>query len=463
MSDQLIIFDLDGVLVETKDIHFDALNVALSEVDPATQISHAEHLSQFDGLDTRTKLRILSRLGRLDPKDVDQVWERKQQLTALSLAAQKSNPEILEVFRLLKQAGFQIAIASNSVGATVTSEVERLGLAKFVDIILSNEEVAQPKPHPEIYWRAMILAEKGPENTTILEDSSVGRRAAITSGARLIPIDSPSEITLDFAREVLLKITTKGAKPPWKAKQLKILIPMAGAGTRFAEAGYTFPKPLIEIMGRTMIEVVVKNLRVEGDFIFIVQRGHFEKFNLGHYLNLLAPGCEIVIVDKITDGAARTALLAEKLIDNESPLLIANSDQFLDWDSSEILYQLGSAGTDGGLITFESTHPKWSFAKLDDEGWVTEVAEKDPISNVATTGVYYWSRGSDFVKFAKQMIQKDIRTNGEFYICPVYNEAIEAGLKIRARPITQMWGLGTPEDLSSFIADPVAVQKLREL
>ena len=464
MSQQkLIVFDLDGVLVETKNLHFETLNRALQEVDATANISQAEHLSKFDGLDTQTKLELLVRQGRLDSNAVDRVWERKQELTLAALQGQDANPEIREVFVILKRSEFVTAVASNSIRATVNAEIERLGISDLVDIILSNEDVVQPKPHPEIYWRAMILAKSGPEHTTILEDSNVGRRAALASGAELIPIDSPSDVTTQFAEEVLLAITTRPRKSVWKAKNLKILIPMAGAGSRFAAAGYTFPKPLIEIQRKPMIEVVVKNLAIRGDFIFLVQKEHFETYSLGSFLSLLAPGCEIVIVENLTDGAARTALLAEDLIDNDTPLLIANSDQFVDWDSSEILYQLGSEGIDGGLITFESTHPKWSFAKTNDEGWVTEVAEKNPISNMATTGIYFWSKGSDFVKYAKQMIQKDIRTNGEFYIAPVYNEAIADGLKIRARSVKQMWGLGTPEDLDTFLNDPIAVQKLREL
>ena len=106
---------------------------------------------------------------------------------------------------------------------------------------------------------------------------------------------------------------------------------------------------------------------------------------------------------------------------------------------------------DGGILTFTATHPKWSFVKLDENGFVNEVAEKKPISNNATCGVYFWKKGSDYVKFANQMIEKDIRTNNEFYVCPIFNQAIEDNKKIKTFNIKKMWGLGTPEDLRRFL------------
>jgi dTDP-glucose pyrophosphorylase len=200
-----------------------------------------------------------------------------------------------------------------------------------------------------------------------------------------------------------------------------------------------------------MIQVVVNNLNVEANFIFICQNEHYEKYNLKSVLNLIAPGCDIVRVDGLTEGAACTTLLAKELINNDEPLLLANSDQFIEWNSNECLYAFTADSIDGGIVTFEATHPKWSFAKLGDDGFVSEVAEKNPISNMATVGIYYWKKGSDYVKYSEQMIEKNIRTNNEFYICPVFNEAIQDGKKIRAKHIEKMWGIGTPEDLKYFL------------
>jgi dTDP-glucose pyrophosphorylase len=157
-----------------------------------------------------------------------------------------------------------------------------------------------------------------------------------------------------------------------------------------------------------------------------------------------------VLVNSVTEGAACTVLLAQKYIDNDMQLLIVNSDQFITWNN-RILYEWSIAAVDGGILTFTSTHPKWSFVKVNNNGDVVEVAEKKPISNIATVGIYYWKHGKDFVKYAKQMIHKNIRVNNEFYICPVFNEALLDNKKIKAHFVEKMCGLGTPEDLERFL------------
>ena len=174
-------------------------------------------------------------------------------------------------------------------------------------------------------------------------------------------------------------------------------------------------------------------------------------YNLDALLSLITPGCKIVETEGMTEGAACTALLAKKHINTNAPLFFANSDQFVEWDSNEFMYKMNETDADGGIVTFEATHPKWSFAKIDEKGLVTEVAEKKPISNIATVGYYYWKQGKDFVKYAEQMINKNIRVNNEFYVCPVFNEAIKDNKQIRTFNTKGMWGLGTPEDLNYYL------------
>jgi len=239
----------------------------------------------------------------------------------------------------------------------------------------------------------------------------------------------------------------------YKNDKLRILIPMAGAGSRFAERGYVFPKPLIEINKKPMIQVVVENLNIECEYIFLVQKEHIENFNIDKMLSLIVPNCKIVTLEGLTEGAACTTLLAKELINDEKPLLIANSDQFIIWDPNEVMYSFINKDVDGGILTFASNHPKWSYAKTNEYGYVVEVAEKNPISNNATVGIYYWKKGSDYVKFAEEMIEKDIRVNNEFYVCPVYNQAIQDGKKIIIENIDSMWGIGTPEDLEVFLKE----------
>ena len=301
-----------------------------------------------------------------------------------------------------------------------------------------------------MYWDAMSGFKINPENTLIIEDSPNGLLAAQRSGANVWRVKSPEEITIKNLTSHL-EGNKKLMTTRWQDSNLNVLIPMAGAGSRFQAAGYTFPKPLIEVRGQPMIQTVVENLNCESPHTFIVQKSHRNKYNLDTLLNLISPDCHIIEADGITEGAACTTLLSKDVINNDQPLLIANSDQYVDWDTSEFLYKMQEQDADAGILTFKSTHPKWSFAKVDDNGSVTEVAEKNPISDIATVGIYYWKRGSDYVKYTEQMIEKNIRHNNEFYVCPVFNEAIEDGKVVKTFGIEKMWGLGTPEDLDFFL------------
>lgn len=238
---------------------------------------------------------------------------------------------------------------------------------------------------------------------------------------------------------------------------LNIVVPMAGRGSRFAEAGYEMPKPLIDVFGHPMIEYVTKNItpNCEHRFIFICQEEHLRKYELAAKLNKIAPGCEIVTVDHITEGAACTVLLAEKYINNDDSMMIANSDQFVDTDINVYIGAMGEA--DGLIMTMPADDPKWSFIKYNSDGFVTMVREKEVISDEATVGIYNYKRGKDFVKYAHQMIEKNIRVNNEFYVAPVYNEMIDAGMKIVYNDVgAKMYGLGTPDDLKYFMEQEVA-------
>ena len=232
---------------------------------------------------------------------------------------------------------------------------------------------------------------------------------------------------------------------------MKILIPMAGRGKRFEDAGYSFPKPIIDINGKPMIQIIVENLNFSAEHVFLCQKEHSEQYSLKELLELISPNCKIVQVNGITEGAACTALLAKEFINNDEELIIANSDQWIDWNNQHFLSYLRKNEAAGGIVTFIATHPKWSFVKINDKNEVLEVAEKRPISNIATVGIYYFKKGKYFVNAAEKMIEKNIRTNNEFYIAPVYNEMIQSGKKILHYPIAEMRGLGTPEDLSRFL------------
>jgi dTDP-glucose pyrophosphorylase len=242
---------------------------------------------------------------------------------------------------------------------------------------------------------------------------------------------------------------------------LNIVVPMAGRGSRFANAGYELPKPLIDVSGRPMIDVVIENLQParEHRFVFVAQREHEQRFGLTATLAQWAPGCEVVLIDDITEGATCTVLETRHLIDSDDPLMIANSDQYIDFSIDDYLAAFDESGTDGFIMTMTATHPKWSFIRFDDQGTPIGVAEKQPVSDVATVGIYNYARGRDFVRAAEAMIAADDRVNGEFYVAPTYDHLVAAGGTIGylgiGTDVEGMYGLGTPEDLDYFLSHPI--------
>lgn len=450
---KLIVFDLDGVLVDAREIHYNALNAALFDVDEKYVIGRQEHLSLYDGLSTTKKLNMLSDNKNLPRELHNPIWNLKQEKTINIIDNFDKDIRICDILKKLKKDGYTIACATNSIRKTAKLQLIRKGFFEHIDFLYTNQDVSKPKPSSEIYLRCMLRANVDPNETLIIEDSHHGRKAAINSGGHLCAVKNSSDVTYEKINSKIKSINSKqDIKPKWQGGKMNVLIPMAGAGSRFQAAGYTFPKPLIEVNGKPMIQVVVDNLNIDARHIFVVQKEHYEKYNLKHLLNLISPDCEIVQVDGITEGAACTTLLAKKFIDNDEPLIFANSDQFLDWDSNEFMYSMEADGIDGGMLTFTATHPKWSFAKINEDGLVTEVAEKKPISDIATAGIYYWKHGKDYVRYAEQMIEKNIRFNNEFYVCPVFNEAIKDSKKIKTFHFDGMWGIGTPEDLQTFLS-----------
>lgn len=454
---KLIIFDLDGVLVDAKELHYEALNEALSVIGSEFVINREEHLSTFDGLNTTKKLNMLTERKNLPVEKHDEVWKLKQKMTINIINRYERDERLCQILSKLKNEGYMMCVASNSIRETVKMMLVRKGFMEYFDFFYSNQDVKHPKPGAEIYLKSMITAGVSPIETLIIEDSHIGRKAAQSSGAFLCPVMNSNDVTYEKIKIHLDKHNDKKTfNPKWQGGNMKVLIPMAGAGSRFANAGYSFPKPLIDVRNKPMIQVVVDNINIDAQHIFIVQKSHYEKYHLRTLLNLISPDCEIIQVEGVTEGACCTTLLAKEFIDNDCPLIIANSDQFIEWDSNAFMYTMESDSIDGGILTFKSTHPKWSFAKLDSNGYVERIAEKEPISDIATVGIYYWLKGADYVKYAERMIEKNIRINNEFYVAPVYNEAIADGKKMKTFDIQKMWGLGVPEDLSSFLDSDVS-------
>lgn len=238
---------------------------------------------------------------------------------------------------------------------------------------------------------------------------------------------------------------------------LNIVIPMAGYGSRFANAGFELPKPLIPVHQVPMVKLVIENITPNEPhrFIFVCQQEHSSRYRIENLLKEWAPNCEIIFIKEVTAGAACTVLLAENLIDNDCELMIANSDQWVDIDINEYLAAQRRCPLDGIIMTMEASDPKWSYVGFDEAGKVTSVVEKQVISSEATVGIYNFKKGSLFCSAARSMIRQKKTVDGEFYVAPAYNELIASGSEIGVFNIGAlgegMHGLGTPTDLAQFL------------
>lgn len=444
---KLLLFDLDGVLVSTKELHFEAFNESLKKNDLKI-LSFQEHLNIYDGLSTRQKIDKYIELNNLK-LNKEKIWSDKQKITAKKIFEYNFyNQEIYDTFFKLKQDGYIICVCTNSIKETTESILKSLKIDCLINKYYCNENIKTPKPFPEIYWQPMIDFAIEPSNTYIFEDSPIGILSAKQSGANLVLIKNIKEIEY---KNIIDKMNDSKKELPYI--DINILIPMAGNGSRFQQAGYTFPKPLIDVNGKPMIQNVVDNFGFRANFIFVVRKEHREKYNLDSLLSLIAPNCKIIEVDKLTEGAACTTLLAKEFINNDKELILANSDQYVNTDLISFLYNARNKNVDISYLCFDGSHPKFSFVKTDENGFIIEAAEKKPISNIANVGIYYWKTGADFVKYTEQMISKNIRTNGEFFNSPAVNEAIIDNKKANVQMVKHedFWCTGDPESLQFYL------------
>jgi len=443
-----IIFDMDGVLCDLVEAHRIALNRAIWEIAGNQFVINDDDQIKYNGLPTKVKLNKLISDKNLPHHLLNDISDLKQKYTLDAISDSLTpSKDLIKTLTALKER-YVLICASNSIKETIIKALSKMEILSFFDHILSNEDVKLSKPSPEIYLKAFIASNSYPKECVIVEDSQHGREAAVKSGAHVCDVNNVEDTTLE--RIVSFISSIEKTKVKWSAKNsLNVLIPCAGAGSRFASAGYKKPKPLVDIQGLPMLKTVVDNLNIDANYIFVVQKDHYDKYHLDTILPLIAPNCKIVCVEGLTEGAACTSLLAKEFIDNDNHLLIANSDQFVEWESPDFFWHALSKKLDGLILTFKASGNKWSYVKLDGD-YVVDVQEKVEISDIATVGIYYFNKGSEYVKYAQQMIDNKIKHNNEYYIAPVYNEMIKDNKKIGIKYCDKMYGLGTPEDLEYF-------------
>jgi HAD superfamily hydrolase (TIGR01509 family) len=462
-----ILFDLDGVLFEGVDFHKEMFLNALYNVCPHTNITTDFHNTVLNGLSTKQKLDFLLNRGIITKVESIKINQEKINKTREGLNAfQIKNTSIVSIVQYLKNANYKLYCVSNSIRDTCETVLKRLGIDTYFTGIVSNEDIRHPKPSPEPYLHAFQTFGLNPYECIILEDSQHGRTAAYKTRAHVLPIVDTLDVTLSKILHEIEK--TQMPRHIQDKQHVNIVVPMAGHGSRFSKVGYTVPKPFIPVFGKPMIQWVIENIMPKDEtyddvtiqpniiphFHFVAQAEHLKQYDLGKICRSLNIDYTITTVDKVTEGPACTVLLTKQHINTNDPLITINSDQYLDWNVGDFYKSLLNPEVDGCINTFHQPNQqdlKWSYAKLDEQGYVTEVAEKKYISDLATTGIYGWKRGSDFVRCAEEMIAENVRVNNEFYVCPVYNWLIKDGGKVRTYNCKKLWGLGVPEDLDHFL------------
>ena len=449
-----IIFDLDGVLIDARTLHYEAFRQAFESLCPPHTLSWKEHEDLYDGLSTRQKLEKMIDMKIILKEDSARISSEKQRITNILIEKTvKARPYLINLLKTLRSEGYTLVCATNSIRETLDTMLNTVKISEFFSFTLSNNDVDNPKPSPEIYSLAFNKLGLLPRQCLICEDSPHGRKAAYSSGAHVLEIEDANDLTLEKIHQ---KINSIQNNIPIVDSTIQIVIPMAGEGSRFQKAGYTVPKPFIDVRGKYMIQWVIDNVKSTKynlEFIFLCREKHLENNSMS-FLDKMGASYKIVPVKTLTEGAACTVLLAKNVLNPELPIVIVNSDQYLEWDADSFYTSLLNPTYDGVISTFYSPDPsdiKWSFVELDENTRITKVAEKIWLGPNATTGIYGWKRASDFILYTEQMIQKNIRVNNEFYVCPVYNEAIQDSKKIRLVECKKLWGLGVPNDLDNFL------------
>ena len=449
-----IIFDLDGVLVDARTLHYEAFRQAFELLCPPQTLSWKQHEELYDGLSTRQKLQKMIDMNILSKETASRISSEKQRITnTLIEKTVKVRPYLIHLLKRLRSKGYILVCATNSIRETLDTMLDTIKVSEFFSFTLSNNDIDNPKPSADIYSLSFNKLGLLPEQCLICEDSPHGRKAAYSSGAHVLEIEDASDLTLE---KIYQKIYMIQDAIPIVHPRIQVVIPMAGEGSRFQKAGYTVPKPFIDVKGKHMIQWVIDNVssvKYKLDFIFLCRETHLENNSMS-FLHSQGISYKIVPVKTLTDGAACTVLLAKNVLNPELPIVIVNSDQYLEWNADSFYTSLLNPTYDGVISTFyspDSSDTKWSFVELDENTLITKVAEKIWLGPNATTGIYGWKRASDFILYTEQMIQKNIRVNNEFYVCPVYNEAIQNKKKIRFIECKKLWGLGVPDDLEYFL------------
>ena len=453
---ELIVFDLDGVLVESKDLHYDALNEAITQVAGADYIiTRPEHETVYDGLSTNQKLRLMTIHKDLPLAMHKPIWVKKQQLTDDMVRDQlKPDEALLDGLRALKAAGYPLAVASNCIKSSVHNILDSIGVLPIVDAYFSNEDVEHAKPAPDIYYKACATFGVDPRLTLVVEDSVKGFEACVRAGCHLFKVDTPADVRAAAILDRISSINLSG-------KPVTVVVPLAGTNDLYWMDGpeavpCEIPPFLTDANGSPALEWVVRpllNSRYAQQFVFIVKDAQRAKFKLDSLLPRIVDfrPTKVVSVHGETLGALKTVMMANDVIPRDAPLLLCTCSNVTAWLPGMCVDDLIDVQADGSLATFESTDPRSSYVRVH-KGTrdVVDIHEKVPVSDIACTGLYYWRRGSDFFAAAKSQLQRAVKTKGLYFLAPTCNEAIRSGLTFKIVPTKACWSVRNVHEIRAF-------------
>ena len=453
---QLIVFDLDGVLVESKDLHYDALNEAIRAVAGEDFIiTRPEHETVYDGLSTNQKLRLMTIQKDLPLNMHRPIWLRKQELTEVMVREQlKPDETLLATIRALKKEhGYPLAVASNCIKSSVFNILDSIGVLPLVDAYFSNEDVQRAKPGPDIYLKACSTFGVPPESALVVEDSVKGFEACVRAGCPLFKVRGPEDVR---APSIVERISTvnQGVKP------IMVVVPLAGESQQYWIDGpeavpSELPLFLADVNGSPAIEWLLKPFlksRYELNFVFVVKEAQMQRFKLESLLPRIVGFRPTVVlpVHGETLGSLKTVLAIAEKLDGSAPVIFCNGSTVTSWLPGSSIDDLVDTRADGALTTFESNDPRCSYVRVRPGLDLVDVHEKVPVSNIATTGIYFWKSADAFLSAAKTIVKRGVKHKGLYYLAPVYNEAIRAGLSFKTLPVKSCWPLCSLQEVSKF-------------
>lgn len=434
------LFDLDGVIVDTVNIQYDSTRKAIKE--------HCNYDIQDDNevnnvflktITTKDKLKYLNQKNIIEKKDINIIYDLKKNIANKIFINLKRDTTKIELFSFLKERKNKIAVVTNSNKNSAEIVLKALGLYDFIDLLISNEDVSNCKPHSEPYIKAIAHFGGSLSKFIIFEDSESGLISARGTGCFVYHIKNVNNLNLNLITKLNLL-------------NINILIPMAGLGSRFTKRGFKSQKPLIELNNKTLIEHSISSLNIEGNYIFIIRKkNNKSNIELINILKEIKKNCKIIEIDYVTEGSASTCYLAKEMINDNNELIIANCDQILEWDSEKFLDT--SRSYEACVLTYISNDIKNSFIKLENNLGI-EIKEKEAISDTALVGVHYFKRGKDFVLSYEEVFKKKFKFKNEYYVSTVCDNLIKQGIKFGHHLLTGdeiYYSTGKPEDYFEYL------------